>query len=314
MNEKINIKNYEAWWVDYLDGKLSVSDEERLFAFLELNPKISQNLIDANDFTIPSIEVKFSQKESLKSENQLEYLLIAKVENVISEEDDLFITEKIKNESEIAENYKLYQNAFAKPDNNIVFEGKKYLKKKEVIPLYKYSAIAAVFAFVFVVGYLLTSNVPEYDQGQPAQISFFKMPNIVFDSINQKDEFYNNQIDNSEKTIYASTEKNEEPEMNSEFNNMIEVPKRLPLSKIENVGNYYSNNEKQLLAYQANQPQPEDVAFEYELQYVKSPNEKDNKFKSTLSKVYDFGKEIDIAGSFDRLKMAKEDLFITMNE
>lgn len=314
MKAIINIDNYEAFWVDYLDGKLKENDEERLFAFLESNPDISANLIDTDDFILPTPDVKYPAKSSLKAEFQIENLLIAKIENEINSEDDNFITEKIKTDKKVATAYSAYQKTILVPDTSIVFEGKRYLKKKEVIPLYKYSAIAAVFAFVFVVGYLLTRNVPEYDQGQPAQISFFKMPNIVFDSINQKDEFYNNQLDNSEKTIYASTEINEEPEMNFEFNNMIEVPKRLPLSKIENVGNYYSNNEKQLLAYQANQPQLEDVAFEYELQYVKSPNEKDNKFKTTLSKVYDFGKEIDIAGSFDRLKMAKEDLFITMNE
>lgn len=312
MKEKININNYEAWWVDYLDGRLSESEEEKLFTFLESNTEISANLIDSDDYALPIVEMKFPSKNILKAENQIEYLLIAKTENVINAEEDSFIVEKINSDPKIAKSYGLYQKAVAKPNNDIVFKGKKYLKKKEVIPLYKYSAVAAVFAAVFIIGYLLTGNVSEFDQGQPAQISFFQMPQIIPDTLNKKDEIFSNQTNYSEKIIYASTEISEEVSTNRELKKIIEIPERLPLSKIEKTINYCTNNEEQLLAYNINQPQLNDVAFEYEFQYVKST--KENKFKAAINKVYDFGKRLDLVGSFDRLKIAKEDLFITMSE
>ncbi|HOZ29970.1 MAG TPA: hypothetical protein PLL66_03550 [Bacteroidales bacterium] len=313
MKEKININNYEAWWVDYLDGKLSESDEEKLFAFLESNPKISSNLIDTDDFMLSAPDIRYPEKSSLKADSQIENLLIAKIENEINSEDNKFISERIETDKKVATAYSTYQKTILVPDSSIVFEGKKYLKKKEVIPLYKYASAAAVFALVFGIGYLFTRNVPEFDKGQPAQISFFEMPDIVIDTLNQEDEFYNNQSDNSEKIIYASKETNEESTINYNFKNDIEVPVRLPLSKIEKFGNHFSPNENELLAYQVNQPIKEEIAFEYEFQYVKSPNDKENKFKTTISKVYNFVENIDIEGTFDKIKKAKEDLFITMN-
>ncbi|HNQ66795.1 MAG TPA: hypothetical protein PKN32_00330 [Bacteroidales bacterium] len=313
MKEKINIKNYEAWWVDYLDGKLSQSDEEKLFDFLELNPEISTTLIDSDDYKLPDLDVKYPNKSILKAENNIDYLLIAKVENQINQEDNLFISEKINTKPEVANDYKLYQKAVATPDRNIVFKGKKYLKKKEAIPLYKYVSIAAVFAAVFTIGYLLTNNVQNFDEGEAPQISFFSIPfNHNIDTVNRKDEILFRQSDNYNNTLFVANSTEKEQELNNEILSKIDVPEKLPLNQICKLKNHEMSNDKQLLAYQVSKMPEENVAFEYELQYIKSP--KENKFKSTISKVYDFGKEIDLAGSFDRLKMAKEDLFITMNE
>jgi hypothetical protein len=311
MKAIINTDNYEAFWVDYLDGKLSESDEERLFDFLESNPEISANLIDTDDFMLPAPDVKYPAKSSLKAEYQIENLLIAKIENEISSEDDKFISEKIKTDRKVATAYSAYQKTILIPDTKIVFEGKKYLKKSTTIPLYRYAyaAVAAV-AVVFVSGYLLTRSSIEIDSGVKPQFSFIELPkhlsdssnlqkieNILPISIDQHDNFAYTQKDNSEKNT---------PE--TQF--IKDVPTRMPLASLS-AGEIKANSEYIFMEYRNDIPK-ENIGFEYDMQITKTP--KENRFQSTISKLVQFGKEVDIKGSYDKLKEAKEDLLFTSNE
>jgi len=56
----------------------------------------------------------------------------------------------------------------------------------------------------------------------------------------------------------------------------------------------------------------ENDGFEYSMQYIKAP--KENKIKTTINKVIDFSKELDIKGSYEKLKIAKEDLLFSSND
>lgn len=311
MKAIINTENYESFWVDYLDGKLSETDEERLFAFLESNPEISANLIDTDDFTLPAPEVKFPGKAGLKAEYQIENLLISKIENEINAEDDKFITSKINSDAKIAASFSQYQKTILVPDTSIVFEGKKYLKKATVIPLYRYTAaVAAAFAVVFVSGYLLTRTPVEVSPAVKPQFSFIELPVHIKDT-SDTEKFQNIiPVNFGNEDNYASNQENKIEEVETEFSTGIDVPERLPMASVNVEKNNSKTSEYYFMEYRDDIPE-ENIAFEYTMQYKKTP--KENQFKSAIAKIYQFGKEVDIKGSYDKLKEAKEELLFTSN-
>jgi len=312
MKALINIDNYEAFWVDYLDGKLNPADEERLFAFLEENTELASSLIDAEDYKLPVFEVNFPAKSSLKAEAQIENLLIAKIENVISTEDDKFISSKINSDKKTAVAYSQYQKTILVPDATVVFQGKKYLKKATVMPLYRYTAaIAAAFAIVFVSGYLLTRNPVDMSPAVRPQFSFFEIPLHISDSVNSEKIEKLLSTNNNETNIYASNNQNEQIENNIVNYDRPEVPKRLPRTGIAMAPKQVSSNEYVFMEFRYDVPK-DDVAFEYTMQITPAPEQ--SRLKTAINKIYKFGQDINIMEEFDKLKVAKEELLFTSNQ
>lgn len=310
MKAIINIENYESFWVDYLDGKLTETDEERLFAFLEANPKISANLIDADDFMLPAPEVKFPGKVNLKADHQIDNLLISKIENEISNEDDNYITAEINSDSKIATSYSQYQKTILLADTSIVFEGKKYLKKTIVIPFYRYAAaIAAVFALVFVSGYFLTRNKIEINPEQKVQVAKVEIPVIENDTTKEIKIIDNNSPEKVIRYAQQSTTKIDEFIIVNEQRFKVKTPEKLPSLSVAAVEN--PERETSLANYIFTEPEKIiDNSFSYSMQYIKTP--KENPLKSTINKIYKFGKGFDIRKSYDKVKLAKEE-FLSFN-
>lgn len=76
--ETVNEENYEAWFLDHLEGRLSAKQAERLAAFLEARPDLRAELEAAEDFSslTPTSE-DFGSKEALKkSEEEARDLLL----------------------------------------------------------------------------------------------------------------------------------------------------------------------------------------------------------------------------------------------
>ncbi len=310
MKAIINIENYEAFWVDYLDGKLTETDEERLFAFLEDNPEISSNLIDTDNFIVPKLDVVFPDKANLKAENQIENLLISKIENEISEEDNKFITSKINSNAKIAASYSQYQKTILVADTSVVFKGKKHLKKTTVIPLYRYTAaVAAAIAIVFVTGYVLTHSSVELTPAERPQFSFIELPVHVEDSADLNKIEKNIPVNFSVNNNMATNHPTQVEEKIFENNVVIDVPEKMPIANLSVTQNSIDENEYKFIAYRDDMSK-ENIAFEYTMQYTKSP--KDNKFKSAVNKIYKIGKEIDVQESWNKVKIAKEE-FLSFN-
>lgn len=64
----INEDNYEAYFLDYLEGNLSEKDKKELELFIKENPKLGEEIkaYDNSLFLIPDMEVSFKEKESLR--------------------------------------------------------------------------------------------------------------------------------------------------------------------------------------------------------------------------------------------------------
>ena len=108
---KINQHNYEAFYLDYLEGNLSAETTAQLLLFLENNPVLKSEL---EEFELVELnanpDVKFD-KETLRqniNKSNVEDYIIASIENEIETEDALELTDYLNNSAEamaLAERY-----------------------------------------------------------------------------------------------------------------------------------------------------------------------------------------------------------------
>ncbi len=135
----INRNNYEEYFLDFLDGELSSSDENLLMLFLNENPDLKSELELFEADKIPVDNTFFENKIKLKKSrilsgvtiNNFDELCIARMECDLKRREtiefDKFIAGNEKKEKE----YNLYKLTKIQPDNFVVFQNKESLKKSE---------------------------------------------------------------------------------------------------------------------------------------------------------------------------------------
>ena len=96
----INRDNYEIFFVDYMDGKLSSGDENRLMAFLVQNPDIAEELEGIKKCVLEPVDIQYSAKEGLKKTfsqgmgiDDFDYLCIANIEGELAPDEENLLNE-----------------------------------------------------------------------------------------------------------------------------------------------------------------------------------------------------------------------------
>lgn len=155
MSNKINIHNYQAFLLDWMEGNLSNEEGALLKEFLQQHPEIS---VDENLLKEPILlgnSIVFKQKENLKK-------TITEDDLIAYHEGDLSALQKNDVEvfaatnTSLKKDFALYAKLKLQPEV-IVFEHKHLLKKKGVVIsfkriIYTASSVAAlwlVFMFLF---------------------------------------------------------------------------------------------------------------------------------------------------------------------
>jgi mRNA-degrading endonuclease YafQ of YafQ-DinJ toxin-antitoxin module len=152
--ERINKHNYEAYFLDYLEGNLGAEDKQDLFSFLDENPDLKAELdIDLNDVSLDPSAIIFEHKESLKTEdesilnlNTVDGWMLESVEKNLTSSKQKELDDFVR-KHQLEKVYTAYQSTILKPDLNLVFSDKQKLKITTgiVIPLYmRVASIAAV--------------------------------------------------------------------------------------------------------------------------------------------------------------------------
>lgn len=159
---KIGRHNYEAFFLDYLEGTLS--DEERIKVqdFLIANPDLKEEL-DSFELVELNSEIDapiYFEKENLKRESKTgllesDYLMIAEVEGLNSKEEKQRLSEIIKEDQSILSDLAIYHKTKLKESNSIVFQEKEALKRKPFVfnnlkKVFSYSSAAAAVIFAFI--------------------------------------------------------------------------------------------------------------------------------------------------------------------
>jgi hypothetical protein len=162
--EKITTYNYEAFYLDYLEGNLDENGQVMLFKFLDANPMLKSELEldgDILDFTLNTESESLTkfEKEDLKhfecKEGEIclqnvNDFMVAEVENEISTDKKVLLDEFII-EHDLQASRDYFHATKLKADLSEIYPNKSELKKKgTIIPLFvKMASVAAVGLLVF---------------------------------------------------------------------------------------------------------------------------------------------------------------------
>lgn len=118
----INRNNYEIFLIDYMDGNLTADQVAELLLFLENHPDIASEFEGVSELHVPVAKEVFGNKSSLKkdeipmSSEELDYLLVKKLEGDLSPDESLLIDELLATYAEVQAAWKLFQNTQLKPE------------------------------------------------------------------------------------------------------------------------------------------------------------------------------------------------------
>ncbi len=199
----ITIENYEAFYLDYLEGNLSGETLVAFEAFLAAHPELSVE--EEELITLQPSEESFDalQKLTLKqgidmgdlNAETIEFFLIAREEGLLSNEQSAHLNHWLEANAHYQQDARLYALTTFESDKTVVYEGKADLKKPvggRVIPMWFTGlAVAAGLALVFTIGL----NQSESDQGKSTKSE--SIAKTEQHSGNQSDQGNNN----GDKTI-----------------------------------------------------------------------------------------------------------------
>ena len=157
---KISINNYEAYLIDYMEGRLNDAEIQQLKVFCTLNH------IDFEELTedLPILESpndSYDEKEQLFknkivpsgsiNEDNYEKHFIAYQELLLDEEEKREVEDFVEQNRFLIKDLRAYAKCKLEPDTSIDFEDKDSLKKTAIVmPLYaRIAAVAAVIALLF---------------------------------------------------------------------------------------------------------------------------------------------------------------------
>lgn len=160
----INRNNYEEYFLDFLDGQLSPSEENIVWIFLTENPDLKAELeLIKNEISITNQAV-YNQKDELKksiflnrlTSTNFDELCIARLEGDLTEKEKIHFDDFILQNPSRKKDYQLYELTKITSDTEVQFNSKRILKKQEKKTLVRFSnftliSIAASVLFLIAL-------------------------------------------------------------------------------------------------------------------------------------------------------------------
>ncbi|MEQ8907836.1 MAG: hypothetical protein RIC95_01475 [Vicingaceae bacterium] len=166
---KVNPHNYEAFFLDYLEGKLSAREKAEVDAFLEKHPELKAELEEFETISLDAETVKMPKADLLREEetglSRKDYLLIASVEGTLSKTEKTELDKLLEVEPNLLDELSIYEKTKL-PEENLAFGAKEDLKQKEgrVIYWQFYAASASVAAAILALFMFNFNSVqPRYE-------------------------------------------------------------------------------------------------------------------------------------------------------
>lgn len=132
---KIDRDNYEIYFIDYLDGNLSLDEIDLLLDFLNENPELKEELkglelikIEECNDVIPAFN--YLRKSDFDHPEIFEETCIRAIENDLNANEKELFSRHLYNHPEHQKEFQLFQATISEPDPFILFENKHQLKKK----------------------------------------------------------------------------------------------------------------------------------------------------------------------------------------
>lgn len=145
--EKINRNNYEAYFMDYLEGNLNSRQEDDLRVFLKNNPDLKQELDEFKNIPLIEEDILYPNKDALKKQLTIseqgytifDELSIASLEGELSESQTSKFYQFMEDFPDKKKEYAQYEKTVLKPDKKLRYPDKSDLKKGKSLPLYRHS-------------------------------------------------------------------------------------------------------------------------------------------------------------------------------
>jgi Ca2+-binding EF-hand superfamily protein len=156
---KINRNNYEAFFIDYLEGFLDEKLVDDFIEFLQQNPDLKEELSLFQTVSIGQEEITFSKKESLLKEkydveHEFNQAAIASMEGDISASEKTEFEKYLSIHPEKQKEAGLFNKTKLQPDKSVVFS-----KKNK---LYRYSAGRTILLWTTRVAAILIIALSVY--------------------------------------------------------------------------------------------------------------------------------------------------------
>lgn len=214
--ERISIFNYEAFYLDYLEGNLSEEDTRMLMEFLETHPECRLETEELLSFEEDSdVALTFANKDALKMVDEseaitpknIEHFMIADSEGILPAEKSKELTEAIGTDESLIQTRKRYASVYFEPDTSVIYTDKEDLRRSRKIVLWPYvsgAAAAAIIGFVAFFGFN-TSNMGHVQITLDGLAT--EMPDFSFinPEINRGPETQNGSNGNGESQTYVAS-------------------------------------------------------------------------------------------------------------
>ncbi|MCH2229550.1 MAG: hypothetical protein MK105_04335 [Crocinitomicaceae bacterium] len=230
--ERISIFNYEAFYLDFLEGNLNEADAVLLMNFLEENPSLRMEDEELPLFDVDTIvldeEVKNELRQPLLTDkihlNNVEFFLISEAEGLLPEPKIDELTLFISNNQSLMYDKGIYAVVKFAPDMSVVYANKAGLKRKKTITLWPYISIASAAAVILFF------------------MTWSSINNTVIDFNNPRLIKANTKNQNETSTIQNSERMNDIVIPNNDLNDVVDngyptyVVQHVGLPSIENQG------------------------------------------------------------------------------
>lgn len=157
----INIHNYEAYFLDFIEGTLSKEQLDELDLFLDKHPEYKEDLAMMSNDVEPilvSDDIIFENKNVLKKislQEKPEEWYIADIEGELNNtEKELLYGFLTENNAELNQ-YELYKKTILKPDLDIVFKHKNKLKHHKLnVKKILYLSLSSAASIILIAYFL----------------------------------------------------------------------------------------------------------------------------------------------------------------
>lgn len=174
---KITRDNYEAFFLDFLEGNLEESQIDQFLDFLEQNPDLKQELHLFEEVNIPEEKVVFTGKNRLyKTEvagDTLDNRMIAHLEGDLDEDERSSFEAYLAANPGLQKEYNLFGKTKLIADQNIKFSGKRRLYRKSAvsIALNWAARAAAVIALLWGINAILPTMKQPFQQNVVVELA-----------------------------------------------------------------------------------------------------------------------------------------------
>ncbi len=252
---EINYNNYEAFFLDYLEGRLSKRQIAKLKAFVDSHPELEDEFESLELVKLtPNESISFKGKELLKkqpvisvddvNEQNYEEVFVAAFEKDLSEIQSLELNHFLDKNPTLRKEFNIVGKSRLSPDTSIIYPDKEGLKKTQIVPfasrLFYYGvATAAIFLLLIALKFILIPSEPDKENNlfteNPVEDKVIETPkDIPLIQESEINEIKIEEIHNpGKKTLLAEAVKAEKTEGEPFSESLADV--QLPV-KVENIG------------------------------------------------------------------------------